>query len=164
MRMVIPALLGMTLAAVPALAQEPEYNDRVAKALPSSWAEPKCSIKAGNYLVSSGSTYLNSATETSVPGNKTRMYRDAVEVLHRAILEKRQADNGAAWYWLGRAYSQVVAGEASVEEALNAAQRISDDYRACVVVKDAISDQNEWQACMQEVDPTLPSFLFSQGE
>ena len=98
MRMVIPALLGLTLAAVPALAQEPEYNDRVAKALPSSWAEPKCSIKAGHYLVSSGSTYLNSATETSVPGNKTRMYRDAVEVLHRAILEKRQADNGAAWY------------------------------------------------------------------
>ena len=104
MRMVIPALLAMTLAAVPALAQEPEYNDRVAKALPSSWAEPKCSIKAGNYLVSSGSTYLNSATETSVPGNKTRMYGDAVEVLHRAILEKGQADNGAAWYWLGRAY------------------------------------------------------------
>jgi multiple sugar transport system substrate-binding protein len=67
-------------------------------------------------------------------------------------------------YWLGRAYSQVVAGEASVEEALNAAQRISDDYRACVVVKEAVSDQDEWQACMQEVDPSLPSFLFNQGE
>jgi multiple sugar transport system substrate-binding protein len=67
-------------------------------------------------------------------------------------------------YWLGRAYSQVVAGEASVEEALNAAQRMSDDYRACVVVKDAISDPDEWQACMQEVDPSLPAFLFNQGE
>ena len=65
-------------------------------------------------------------------------------------------------YWLGRAYSQVVAGEASVEEALNAAQRISDDYRACVVVNDAVSDPKEWRACLLEVDPTLPAFLFGQ--
>jgi ABC-type glycerol-3-phosphate transport system substrate-binding protein len=66
-------------------------------------------------------------------------------------------------YWLGRAYDQAVKGEASVEEALNAAQRISDDYRACVVVKDAIANQKEWMACMQEVDPTLPAVLFGQG-
>ena len=65
-------------------------------------------------------------------------------------------------YWLGRAYSQIVAGEAGVEEALNAAQRISDDYRACVVAQDAITDQDEWQACLLEVDPTLPAFLFGQ--
>ncbi len=85
MRMVIPALLGITLAAVPALAQEPVYNDRVAKALPSSWAEPDCSIKAGNFLVGSGSTYLNSATLTSVPGNKKRMYGDAVRSEERRV-------------------------------------------------------------------------------
>jgi hypothetical protein len=65
-------------------------------------------------------------------------------------------------YWLGRAYSQVVDGEASVEEALNAAQRMFDDYRACVIVKDAVSDQDEWQACLLEVDPSLPAFLFGQ--
>ncbi len=104
MRIVIPALLGITLAAVPAQAQEPEFNDRVAKALPSGWSDPACSIKEGNFLVASGSTYLNSATKTPVPDNKRRMYRDAVEVLHRAILEKGQSDNGAAWYYLGRAY------------------------------------------------------------
>ena len=65
-------------------------------------------------------------------------------------------------YWLGRAYSQVAAGETSVEEALNAAQRMFDDYRACVVVNDAISDQDEWTACLLEADPTLPAFLFGQ--
>lgn len=65
-------------------------------------------------------------------------------------------------YWLGRAYSQVVAGEASVEEALNAAQRMFDDYRACVVVNDAISDQDKWRACLLEVDSTWPAFLFGQ--
>ena len=131
MRMVIPALLGMTLATVPALAQEPVYNDRVAKALPSSWAEPGCSIKAGNYLVGSGSTYLNSAaTRTSVPGNKIRMYGDAVEVLHRAILQKGQADNGAAWYWLGRAYMRQgdVAGlDSSFTRALELIPQCADE-------------------------------------
>jgi tetratricopeptide (TPR) repeat protein len=104
MRMVIPALLSVPLAAGPLLAQEPEYNDRVARALPSNWADPGCSIKDGYYLVGSGSSYLFEATKTSVPDNKTRMYGDAVRVLEEAILRKGQADNGAAWYWLGRAY------------------------------------------------------------
>ena len=81
MRMVIPALLGVSLAAGPILAQEPEYNDRVARALPSSWADPGCSIKDGFYLVGSGSSYLFEATKTSVPDNKRRMYGDAVRVL-----------------------------------------------------------------------------------
>ena len=106
MRMVIPALLGIPLVTGQVLAQEPVYNDRVAKALPSGWADPQCSIKEGHFLVGSGSTYLNSATRTSVPDSKNRMYRDAVDVLNRAILEKGQADNGAAWYWLGRAYTR----------------------------------------------------------
>ena len=66
--------------------------------------------------------------------------------------------------WLGRAYDRVVDGETSVEEALKAVQRLADDYRACVIARDAFSDQEEWQSCMQEVDPTLPDFLFNQSE
>ena len=104
MRMVIPALLGVSVVTSQFLAQEPVYNDRVAKSLPSNWADPECSIKEGHFLVASGSTYLNSATLTSVPYNKTRMYGNAVDVLNRAILEKGQGDNPGAWYWLGRAY------------------------------------------------------------
>jgi multiple sugar transport system substrate-binding protein len=76
---------------------------------------------------------------------------------------------GEAWlaggiYWLGRAYDQVVNEQASVEAALDAAQNMAEDYRACVIVDDAISDEAAWQACMQEVDPSLPAFLFNQGE
>jgi multiple sugar transport system substrate-binding protein len=76
---------------------------------------------------------------------------------------------GEAWlaggiYWLGRAYDQVVNEQASVEAALDAAQKMAEDYRACVIVDDAISDEAAWQACMQEVDPSLPAFLFNQGE
>ena len=66
-------------------------------------------------------------------------------------------------YWLGRAYDQVAAGEASIEEALDAAQKMADDYRACVILKDAVSNDEEWQACLLEVDPSLPAFLFNQG-
>jgi multiple sugar transport system substrate-binding protein len=70
--------------------------------------------------------------------------------------------SSAGVIWLGRAYDQVANGEASVEEALNAIQKMADDYRACVVVNDAISNQDGWEACMQEVDPSLPAFLFNQ--
>jgi ABC-type glycerol-3-phosphate transport system substrate-binding protein len=74
---------------------------------------------------------------------------------------------GEAWlaggiYWLGRAYEQVVNDQVSVEAALDAAQEMADDYRACVVAGDAVDDEQGWQACMQEVDPSLPSYLFSQ--
>jgi multiple sugar transport system substrate-binding protein len=66
--------------------------------------------------------------------------------------------------WLGRAYDQVVKGEASVEEALNAAQKMAEDFRACVVANDATSDQAAWEACIKEVDPTVPDFVLGQNE
>jgi len=75
----------------------------------------------------------------------------------------RFSDNAWLWgatYWLFQAYGQVLEGEANVEEALDAAQQRADDYRACVMALDASSDQEQWQACLQETDPTLPKFLF----
>jgi multiple sugar transport system substrate-binding protein len=69
-----------------------------------------------------------------------------------------------ALYWLFQAYGQVLEGEASVEAALNTAQRMADDYRACVMAHDAFSHQEGWQACLKEVDPTLPDFLVEVGE
>jgi multiple sugar transport system substrate-binding protein len=69
---------------------------------------------------------------------------------------------GAAVYWIGQAYDQVIEGEASVEQALEAAQEIADDYRACIITRDAFSDSDEWQACMKEADPSIPDFLFGE--
>ncbi|HET7091743.1 MAG TPA: hypothetical protein VFL17_24180, partial [Anaerolineae bacterium] len=60
--------------------------------------------------------------------------------------------------WLTRAYDHVVKGEASVEEALAAAQDLFDDYRTCVIARNALSDPDTQQACQKEVDPTLPDF------
>lgn len=105
MRTVITAMLGLAAIAANGAAQESVISDRVASAIPSSsFTTPDCGIKEGHFLVGSGSTYLKSASETSVPANKTRMYSDAVRVLTDAITQKGQADNAAAWYYLGRAY------------------------------------------------------------
>jgi multiple sugar transport system substrate-binding protein len=70
---------------------------------------------------------------------------------------------GGAIYWYGQAFGQVIEGKASVEEALDAAQALADDYRACVIAGDDYS-QAAWEACIQEVDPTLPAFLFTSGQ
>jgi multiple sugar transport system substrate-binding protein len=70
---------------------------------------------------------------------------------------------GGGLFWLGQAYGQVVDGEASAQEALDAAQDMADDYRACVVAAGDFG-QETWQGCVQEIDPTLPSFLFGTGE
>jgi len=64
-----------------------------------------------------------------------------------------------AMLWLFRAHGQVVEGEASVEETLDAAQRTFDDFRACIIAHDAFSDQEQWLACLGEADPTLADVL-----
>jgi multiple sugar transport system substrate-binding protein len=83
---------------------------------------------------------------------------DAEEATVSQLLSEEEWLGGAI-YWLGQAYAQVVEGEASVEDALDAAQKLADDYRACVIVAGDFS-QETWQACAQEIDPTLPAFLF----
>jgi ABC-type glycerol-3-phosphate transport system substrate-binding protein len=70
---------------------------------------------------------------------------------------------GGALFWLGQAYGQVVEGEASVEEALGAAQDLAEEYRACVIASGDFG-RDSWEACVKQVDPTLPDFLFSGGQ
>jgi tetratricopeptide (TPR) repeat protein len=85
-------------------AQAQVLSDRVAKAMPSRYQAPECKLKGGHFMVGSGATYLKSGTETSVQGNRVRLFSDAKRVLTEAITEKGQAENGAAWYYLGRTY------------------------------------------------------------
>ena len=70
---------------------------------------------------------------------------------------------GGALFWLGQAYGDVIDGEASVEEALDTAQMMADDYRACVVAAGDFG-QETWQACVKEIDPTLPDYLFGTSQ
>lgn len=56
--------------------------------------------------------------------------------------------------WYSRAYSQVLSGEATAQEALAVAQRLADGYRDCVLAGDH-QVQATWQACAREADPTM---------
>ncbi len=70
---------------------------------------------------------------------------------------------GTAMFWLGQAFGQIVEGEASVEDALDGAQKLAEDYRACLIGKDDFSEESA-EACAKEIDPTLPDFLFPNSE
>ncbi|MBN1657334.1 MAG: extracellular solute-binding protein [Anaerolineae bacterium] len=84
---------------------------------------------------------------------------------HRSSFQafSEEAWLGVGILWLGRAYGQIVEGEATPEEALAAAQDLADDYRACIVAAGDFEAET-WEACAQEVDPTLPAMLFEGGD
>jgi ABC-type glycerol-3-phosphate transport system substrate-binding protein len=67
---------------------------------------------------------------------------------------------GVGLIWLGRAYAQTVDDELPVEEALSQVQDTFDAYRACVVSRDAMSDEQGYQECVMETDPSFPAFIF----
>ena len=64
--------------------------------------------------------------------------------------------------WLGQAYSKTVHEEASIEEALAQVQDTFDQYRACVIDKDAFNDDIIQQDCVLEADPAFPAFLLGR--
>lgn len=68
------------------------------------WAEVKCDIKPGHYLVNSGLLYLKSASNAKFEEQKQKDLRDAQRVLNEALTTGRQEKNPAAWYYLGRYY------------------------------------------------------------
>ena len=68
------------------------------------WAEPKCDLKPGHYLVNSGVLYLRSATNAKNDEQKQKDLRDAQRVLNEAVTTGKQEKNPAAWYYMGRYY------------------------------------------------------------
>jgi ABC-type glycerol-3-phosphate transport system substrate-binding protein len=57
---------------------------------------------------------------------------------------------GFASFWLSSAYTQVINGDMTVEEALNAAQESVDAYRDCVITKNAFQDPEAMRTCLSE--------------
>ncbi len=70
------------------------------------WEGPQdpCNLKAGHHLVNGGMMHLKIAVESDDENRTEDRLRRAQEVLVRAIEQNNQADNPAAWYWLGRYY------------------------------------------------------------
>lgn len=67
------------------------------------WADPKCDLKPGHFLVNQGYMYLKSATTTKFEDQRKKDLADAQRVLTQAVTGD-QDKNPAAWYYLGRYY------------------------------------------------------------
>jgi multiple sugar transport system substrate-binding protein len=79
----------------------------------------------------------------------------SVSVGNRASFFQRMSDEGNwlmfASNWVSSAYSSIIDGEMTVEEALADAQTKVDDYRTCVIANDAFGDMQALRSCAQEV-------------
>jgi ABC-type glycerol-3-phosphate transport system substrate-binding protein len=62
-------------------------------------------------------------------------------------------------FWLVNAYGQVVDGSVPADKALADAQKLADDFRACVVQNKAESDTTQQRKCVKQVDPSIPGVL-----
>lgn len=125
----VSVLVGSGAAS--AAAQQPALNDRVAKAMPTKYAPPKCELKAGHYKVSSGATYLKTGVETEVPDNRTRALSSGEKVLLEAIQQNGQDKNPAAWYYLGRIYLQrgdIVGADSAITKAETLSPACKQDF------------------------------------
>ncbi|MBA3553856.1 MAG: tetratricopeptide repeat protein [Gemmatimonadales bacterium] len=141
---IAPALSLLALTAAAAQAQQPVLNDRVAKSMPSTYNPPECELKSGHFKVSSGATYLKTGIETDVQENKERVWENGRKVLTEAIQKNGQAENGAAWYYLGRIYLNE-GNLAGADSALNRAEKLAPQ---CAKDIQAYR-QNGWAALMR---------------
>ncbi len=67
-------------------------------------------------------------------------------------------------FWLAKAYGQVADATDPVDKVLADAQKMADDYRACVVQNKAESDTQQQRKCLKQVDPTIPDLLIGITE
>jgi multiple sugar transport system substrate-binding protein len=81
-------------------------------------------------------------------------YLASVSSGSRASFYQRISDEGNwlafASSWLSTAYDQVVNGEVTAEDALNAVQESVDAYRDCIIANDAFQDPEGMMQCMSE--------------
>jgi tetratricopeptide (TPR) repeat protein len=124
-------------------AQQP-VNDRVAQSMPPRYQPPSCELKSGHFKVSSGATYLKTGVETDVPENKARVWESGRKVLLEAIQQNGQAENPAAWYYLGRIYLQqgnLSGADSALTRAEKGAPQCAKDIQGY--------RQNGWAALMR---------------
>jgi tetratricopeptide (TPR) repeat protein len=138
------ALSLLVFTAAAAQAQQQVISDRVAKSMPATYKPPECELKSGHFKVSSGATYLKTGIETEVPENKRRVIESGRKVLIEAIEKNGQAQNGAAWYYLGRIYlveGDITGADTAMAKAEKLAPQCAKDAQAYI--------QNGWAALMR---------------
>jgi tetratricopeptide (TPR) repeat protein len=117
-------------AALPAgaAAQQTDYRAAIVSAQPTRYEPAACGIKSGHFKVGSGATYLSTATVNAA--NRSRLLGDAERVLLEAIQDNGQAENAAAWYYLGRVYllrADVVGADSAFSKAEALAPACKDE-------------------------------------
>ena len=137
------ALLLLVTSATGAAAQQ-AISERVAKSMPTRYQQPQCELKSNHFKVSSGATYLKTGIETDIPENQTRVLESGRKVLLEAITQNGQADNPAAWYYLGRIYLQqgdLAGADSALTRAEKGAPQCGKDIQGY--------RQNGWAALMR---------------
>jgi tetratricopeptide (TPR) repeat protein len=87
------------------------------------WAEAKCDLKPGHFLVNSGLLYLKSASNAKFDDQRLKDLKDAQRVLNQALTTGGQEKNPAAWYYLGRYYI-LVSDAPGVDSAFTRAEAL----------------------------------------
>jgi len=93
--------IACALAAGP-LAAQGGINLRLAQGQPAKYVAALCPIKAINSKVEKGISSLRKAYEAKTPADKTAGLAEARQNIVTAITAEAQANNAAAWYYLGR--------------------------------------------------------------
>lgn len=138
------AVLLLFAAAAASLEAQQVISTRVAQSMPQRYQQPGCELKSNHFKVSSGATYLKTGIETDVPENKTRVWESGRKVLLEAIQQNGQAENPAAWYYLGRIYLQqgdLVGADSALTRAEKGAPQCAEDIQGY--------RQNGWAALMR---------------
>ena len=100
----------------------------VVQAQAARWAEPKCDLKPGHFLVNSGLLYLKSASNTRFEDQRQKDLKDAQRVLTQSVTTGGQEKNPAAWYYLGRYY--ILTGDAQgADTALARAETLKPECK-----------------------------------
>lgn len=125
------------------------------------WAEAKCDLKPGHFLVNSGLLYLKSATNAKFEDQRLKDLKDAQRVLNQALTTGGQEKNPAAWYYLGRYY--ILTNDAGVDTAFARAEALKPDckediglWRRVVWVPTFNAGVAAWQA--NNTDSAIASF------
>lgn len=116
MRYSLPTALLVIGAAIPLTGQGP-------------WVGPQlpCDIKPGHFRLNSAPINFKAAYEK--PNQRDRMLAQTLDVVTRAILQDKQDQNPAAWYYLGRYYVEV--GDPSgADSAFDRAERLAPQCAA----------------------------------
>ncbi|MBN1318021.1 MAG: extracellular solute-binding protein [Anaerolineales bacterium] len=102
------------------------------------------------------STAESDAYRQQVGADQAGAYLASINTGTQASFFQRLSDSGGWLYfslnWFNQAYESILAGEATVEEAMETAQVKTDEFRSCVIANDAFNDMESIQSCASSVE------------